>query len=151
MVCYFPVNVIQKDGQKPVYSAQGQQNFQNGFDGTELKIPCGRCIGCRLNRSQGWAVRITHEASLYDRNCFITLTYDEKHLPQDGSLVKKHFQDFMKRLRKRFVPVVPKNLTSSEADVFREKLRFDILCVVSMVIGCLDRIIMRFFLIWIFL
>ena len=40
-----------------------------------------------------------HEASMHDDNCFITLTYDEDHLPWDGSLNKKHFQDFMKRLR----------------------------------------------------
>lgn len=47
-------------------------------------------------------MRIVHEASLHDDNCFITLTYDDQHLPADGSLNKKHFQDFMKRLRKRF-------------------------------------------------
>lgn len=41
-----------------------------------------------------------HEASLHDENCFITLTYDKE--PWDGSLNKKHFQDFMKRLRRRY-------------------------------------------------
>lgn len=43
-----------------------------------------------------------HEASLYEENCFITLTYDDEHLPRDGSLDVSHFQKFMKRLRKRF-------------------------------------------------
>lgn len=43
-----------------------------------------------------------HEASLYDRNCFLTLTYDDAHLPLNGSLVKRDFQLFMKRLRKRY-------------------------------------------------
>lgn len=42
-----------------------------------------------------------HEASLHAQNCFITCTYDDAHLPQGGSLVKHHFQDFMKRLRIR--------------------------------------------------
>jgi len=42
-----------------------------------------------------------HEASLYDNNCFITLTYDEKHLPEDGSINYRDFQLFMKRLRKQ--------------------------------------------------
>lgn len=58
--------------------------------------------------------RIVHEASLYDQNSFITLTYRDKadctkhqlenglHVPDDGSLVKSHFQKFMKRLRKKF-------------------------------------------------
>jgi hypothetical protein len=43
-----------------------------------------------------------HEASLYKNNCFITLTYDDKHLPPDGSLDYSDFQKFMKRLRKRY-------------------------------------------------
>lgn len=41
-----------------------------------------------------------HEASLYERNCFITLTYNDENLPADGSLHYDHFQKFMKRLRK---------------------------------------------------
>lgn len=44
-----------------------------------------------------------HEASLHTLNCFITLTYDNEHLPEMGTLVKKDFQDFMKRFRKEFV------------------------------------------------
>ena len=43
-----------------------------------------------------------HEASLYANNCFITLTYDDDHLPADRSLHYDDFQKFMKRLRKRF-------------------------------------------------
>jgi len=46
-----------------------------------------------------WAIRCVHEASLYDRNCVVTLTYDDKHLPADGSLAYVDFQLFMKRLR----------------------------------------------------
>lgn len=68
----------------------------------ELLLPCGQCVGCRLERSRQWAVRLMHEASLHEDNCFITLTYRPECLPEDGSLVKKHFQDFMKRLRSRF-------------------------------------------------
>ncbi len=70
--------------------------------GISLRLPCGRCIGCRLERSRQWAMRCVHEASLYENNCFITLTYDDENLPVDGSLNLKHFQDFMKRLRSRF-------------------------------------------------
>ena len=39
------------------------------FDG-KLTLPCGNCIGCRLERSRQWAVRCMHEASLYEDNCF---------------------------------------------------------------------------------
>lgn len=67
-----------------------------------VDLSCGKCIGCLLERSRQWAVRCVHEASLYDSNCFITLTYDEEHLPKGWSLDKEAFQKFMKRLRKRF-------------------------------------------------
>lgn len=67
-----------------------------------IKLACGQCIGCRLERSRQWAVRCVHEASLHSRNCFITLTYSPEHLPQDGSLNLRDFQLFMKRLRKKF-------------------------------------------------
>lgn len=42
-----------------------------------------------------------HEASLYERNCVVTLTYDNRHLPVDGSLVRDEFPRFVRRLRKR--------------------------------------------------
>lgn len=69
-----------------------------------MQVPCGQCVGCRLERSRQWAVRIMHEASLHDENIFVTLTYDEDNLPDDGSLHKEDFQKFMKRLRKFFSP-----------------------------------------------
>lgn len=45
-----------------------------------------------------------HERSLHNKNCFITLTYSDEHLPEGGSLVLEHFQDFMKRLRRKISP-----------------------------------------------
>lgn len=75
---------------------------EQGLDYTEMEIPCGKCIGCRLEKSRQWALRCVHEASLYDKNCFITLTYRPEDLPPTGSLIKQDFQKFMKRLRKRF-------------------------------------------------
>ena len=47
-------------------------------------------------------MRCMHEAQLHTQNCFITLTYDNTHLPSDGSLHYKDFQLFIKRLRKKF-------------------------------------------------
>ena len=85
----------------------------------EMDVGCGQCLGCRLDRSYMWAVRIIHEASLHEcigGNCFITLTYRDRrecddeqlangyHVPDDWSLNKKHWQKFMKRLRKHFSP-----------------------------------------------
>lgn len=67
-----------------------------------VTLPCGRCIGCKLEKSKQWAIRCMHEASLYEKNCYITLTFDNKHLDPDKSLRKRHFQLFMKKLRKRY-------------------------------------------------
>jgi hypothetical protein len=38
-------------------------------------------------------------------NCFVTLTYDEEHLPENGWLNKKHLQLFLKKLRSRISPL----------------------------------------------
>jgi len=70
-----------------------------------IKLPCGQCIGCRLERSRQWAIRCVHEASLYENNCFITLTFSpdammERENPM--SLDVSEFQKFMKRLRKKY-------------------------------------------------
>lgn len=98
MPCYHPLSAFQslnadRYGKKTVA-------FRPIPDSRPLQLPCGRCIGCRLERSRQWAVRLVHENKLHERSCFLTLTYDQDHVPKDGSLNVKHFQDFMKRLRK---------------------------------------------------
>lgn len=70
-----------------------------------IQLPCGQCIGCRLSRSLDTATRAVHEASLYSKNCFITLTVDDNHMSEvfpGYGLRHEPFQLFMKRLRKRF-------------------------------------------------
>lgn len=71
---------------------------------SEFKLPCGRCVGCRLEYSRQWAVRCLHEASLYDDNAFITLTYNDDNLPKNGSLDPRSLQLFFKRFRKQLEP-----------------------------------------------
>ena len=67
-----------------------------------LKVPCGACLECRQEKSRQWAMRCEHEARMHDDNCFITLTYDDKFLPEGGTLDKRDFQLFMKRLRAKY-------------------------------------------------
>lgn len=62
-------------------------------------VPCGVCTGCRLERSRQWAVRMMHEASLHEFNCFVTLTYNEQSIPASKSLDLSALQNFMKRIR----------------------------------------------------
>ena len=102
MPCYRPLTgyrskVVNESGKRGIVF-----NLREGFCDLVVQVPCGQCIGCRLERSRQWAIRCVHEASLYEDNCFVTLTYSDEHLPADGSLDKSEFQRFMKRLRKRF-------------------------------------------------
>lgn len=69
--------------------------------GRPLQLPCGKCIGCKMDKARMWSVRITHEASLYDSNIFVTFDYNPKSLPSSLSLVYSDFQLFMKRFRKK--------------------------------------------------
>lgn len=57
-------------------------------------------MGCLLDRSQQWAVRCMHEAATHSFNSFVTLTYDDKNLPDGGTLRPDHLKAFLKRLRK---------------------------------------------------
>lgn len=92
MACYRPIEAWQPLG-------GGQVVFRELKDHLELKVPCGHCVGCHLDRSRAWAFRCLHEASLHEVNEFVTLTYDDDHLPELGSLDYSHFQQFMRRLR----------------------------------------------------
>jgi len=101
MPCYAPKLVYRsKDGK----NANGKWPItfspRDGYTDLQLTIPCGQCIGCRLERSRQWAIRCVHESQLHEANSFLTLTYDQDHLPANGSLVKQHFQKFIKRLRR---------------------------------------------------
>lgn len=71
--------------------------------GVALKIPCGKCSGCRLEQSRQWAMRCMHEKRMHTSagSAFLTLTYDDHHIPADYGLDKRHLQLFMKRLRKQ--------------------------------------------------
>lgn len=65
-----------------------------------VSVPCGHCPECRRIRRLQWVFRLEKEASVHKYNYFVTLTYSDKYLPNDGQLYKPDFQDFMKRFRK---------------------------------------------------
>ena len=69
-----------------------------------MEVSCGQCIGCRLKKSREWAIRCIHEHQLHEQACFITLTYDDEHVPDWLTLKKSDFQKFLKRLRKNLQP-----------------------------------------------
>lgn len=65
---------------------------------------CGSCLACRINKRRVWAHRIELEAMAHENNSFWTLTYDDEHVPANGSLVPSHLRDFLKRFRKAIEP-----------------------------------------------
>lgn len=99
-------------------------NLSSNSNYTYLKLPCGQCIGCRLDRAHQWAVRCMHEAKTSTACAFITLTFGEEqtyeYFRKKGyskkeaklktnqliwSLDVGTFQKFMKRLRKKVAPL----------------------------------------------
>jgi hypothetical protein len=95
MACYHPLLAYKLDGKvvfnKPFVHAKG------------FNLPCGQCVGCRLEYSRQWAVRLVHESSMHTYSSFITLTFDDENLykrENPYSLDVSEFQKFMKRLRK---------------------------------------------------
>lgn len=71
-------------------------------DKNYLTIPCGKCKGCLIDKANDWATRAWLEAINYPKSAFITLTYDNEHLPKNNSLIKSDVQKFIKRLRKAY-------------------------------------------------
>lgn len=106
MACYYPMTAWHTNTINPETGKRGITfNRGNGIQEMELSLPCGKCMGCRVAKSTEWALRCVHESQSHEYNCFLTLTYDDANLPSTGSLVKKHFQNFMKRLRERVKPL----------------------------------------------
>lgn len=100
MACTSPITAFRS----ATVNASGKRslvfNANAGFRDLPVTIPCGMCIGCRINRSRTWALRCVHESKQHTFNSFVTLTYDDDHLPPEGSIDKTSLQLFFKKLRK---------------------------------------------------
>lgn len=70
--------------------------------GSIIPLPCGKCLACRKSKAREWAVRSVLEASQYDDNCFITLTYDEVFYRPSKKGLRQDITNFFKRLRKDY-------------------------------------------------
>lgn len=103
MPCYKPLSAWRQPSQEAGGKSTivfGRDHLKNFDVAKSIDLPCGQCIGCRLERSRRWAVRLMHEAELHSVSSFLTLTYSDDELPPDNSLRVDDFQKFMKRLRR---------------------------------------------------
>lgn len=111
MPCYRPLHGHRAAGGRPSFTRSA-----DAYVDLPITVSCGVCIGCRKTRSRDWQTRILHE--LQTTRCsacsycqkgeqciappasFLTLTYDDAHLPIDWSVSSRPIKLFMKSLRK---------------------------------------------------
>lgn len=60
---------------------------------------CGRCQGCRAQKTMEWKLRIMMEARYFTDNWFVTWTLADQYLPDDFSVHKETHQKLIKRIR----------------------------------------------------
>lgn len=121
MSCYHPLvgipnGVDSRSGKMQYKILPYKENYFTDpyWQGKAVQIPCGQCIGCRLDYSRQWANRCMMELKYHDSAYFVTLTYNNEHVPttwyygEDGqayqayTLRKRDAQLWIKRLRKAF-------------------------------------------------
>lgn len=106
VTCYYPIKAYRSSEINPE-TGKRRITFnphKSHVEGSSFQVPCGRCTGCMIDRSQQLATRCMHEAQMHRDNCFITLTYSNEALPINYSVNLSDWQNFMKRLRKSLEP-----------------------------------------------
>ena len=92
-----------------VYDSTTGEVVGHSYVRPAVMLPCGQCLECRTRYAAQWADRIVLEARYHEQSFFITLTYDEEHVPpvvdENGNinytLRPKDLQDFVKRFRRQ--------------------------------------------------
>lgn len=69
-------------------------------------FPCRKCIPCLLHRQKAWVSRLVEELRNHPYNYFVTLTYDDAHVPYDDNgemcFNKQHLIKLNVDMRERF-------------------------------------------------
>lgn len=110
------------ESKRPVFSPFRSYNGAKAFS-----LPCNGCIGCRAERASELAGRAVLEARCFDRCSFLTLTYDDAHLPAGGGVSKREMQLFLKRLR-LLVPEPVRYMLTGEYGDQRLRPHYHVLC-----------------------
>lgn len=108
MHCLHPIKIPLSDEQR--LKRFNQSNFPPEYRfATHQFVPCGKCEACLTRRRSQWTFRLKQELKDAVSAYFITLTYDEEHLPihRKSGLAyvsKRDCQNFLKRLRASIYP-----------------------------------------------
>lgn len=101
MSCLHPITAYYAKERNPSGKRSLVFDKRASHSGIKVEIACQQCIPCRIQRAAAGAIRCYHESKMHEVSSFVTLTYSDKNLPEDGGLVHRDFQLFMKRLRAR--------------------------------------------------
>ena len=124
MECLHPITINNPRYGKLIRGSRGKPEPKY------IEVPCGKCVACLSKRRQEWCFRLKQEQKASLTSWFVTLTYDDEHLPTlqqakeyNNSLrlsVRKsgndqimehfqkwHVQKFMKLLRDKYKSYVP--------------------------------------------
>lgn len=58
-----------------------------GKEYKQVPVPCGKCEACLARRARDWMIRLREEMKDSSYACFVTLTYDDEHLPREDRKV----------------------------------------------------------------
>lgn len=121
MACLYPRTVgFLADGKTISYSLK---KINSEF--AVFQLPCGKCTECRLDYAKEWALRSIKEAMMYEKNSFVTLTYNDENLGEN-KLQYSDFQDFVQKLRDKILETNIKGWTSKngkEKHQYREEFK----------------------------
>ena len=67
-----------------------------------VRVPCGKCEECQKRMRMLWTFRINEELKYSFMSSFVTLTYDEEHVPENFELVSDHVKKLFKGIRNAF-------------------------------------------------
>lgn len=83
-----------------------------------VDVPCGKCIACLSNRKRDWVFRLKQEFKQCTSASFVTLTYDDEHLPRNRLGIPVLEPEELKKFLKRFRSFVERNVKKSKVRFF---------------------------------
>lgn len=96
MTCLYPVP-MSPNSDDPI-----KRYYKNGKKGDKILVPCRHCVNCIDTRIREWTYRLLAESKKHTKMAFITLTYDDEHLPRNCSCCSADVSKFIKRIRRYY-------------------------------------------------